>query len=1101
MKIEIYKIKRGVGIAVLAAGLTASAFGQATSGNVTGNVYDPTGATIPNAEMTATNVATGVTSTTHSTSAGQYHFENLPVGEYTITASAPGFAKATLKNLQVQLNVTVTANVTETVGQTATSVEVTESAVTIDTTTAQIQNTFDSKQIADLPVTSTGSGVLNLSLYSAGVASSGSVGSGTGPSVAGQRPRNNNFMVEGIDNNSGSVTGPLVTVPNDAVDQFSVLQNQFSPDFGHSSGGQFNTIVKSGTNQFHGEAYEYNQNRNYDAADNLAAVDGTPLHPRYDNNRFGGNFSGPIIHNKLFFFGDYEYNPVGEAGSAGLLFAPTSAGYSALAAIPGVNQTNLSILQKYLPATSAASDPSATFSGAYPVVNGVTIPVGQLSVATPSYSNNEAGVAAVDYNISDKDSLRGRFVLNRSGSIDTSASLPVFFETVPTNNYLATFSEYHDFSATLINEFRFGYNRNSNTFSSGNFTFPGLDQFPNLQFNDLGVQLGPDPNAPQFGYQNIYQGTDNLTWSKGAHTFKMGFDGIRNISPQAFTQRSRGDYEYNSVASYLTDQVPDYLAQRSQGDPIYWGNRWLWGFYVNDTWKIRPNLTVNLGVRYEYDTVPAAENSQVLNAVASVPGLITFGKPQAQTNNIMPRIGIAYSPGTDGKTSIRAGFGINYDVLFDNLGLLTLPPELSTTVDVTGNPGSGFLANGGIAPTGPSATYSASDARASTSGFVPTVKRPESYQWNFGIEHEFAHNYLFETRYIGTRGLYLDVQDQLNRAPVVNGSNAIPVFFTMPSLATLSGLTNNYGTLATAYANGGDTLASFANAGFTSPITSYQPYGSSTYHGWANQLTRRLSNGLQFVGAYTWSHAIDNSTADVFSTYSTPRRPQDSQNLSADRSSSALDHRNRFTFEMIYDVPYFKHSNWLLKNVVGNWELAPIYTYQTGTLYTVLAGTDANLNGDSAPDRAIVNTAGSQNVGTGTTPYNSLGQVVPAGDPSIVAYVANNSNAGYVATPKGALSNAGRNTGMLLPIDNIDVSVVKRFTFRERFNLQLTAQMFNVLNHSQYTGGFLNDVAPNGATSVAQLEVFQANSSIFNQPSQAFSSNPRSMVLTAKITF
>ena len=178
----------------------------------------------------------------------------------------------------------------------------------------------------------------------------------------------------------------------------------------------------------------------------------------------------------------------------------------------------------------------------------------------------------------------------------------------------------------------------------------------------------------EFGYQNIYQGTRyHLTWT-GAHTIKAGFDGIRNISPQAFTQRSRGDYEYTTVANYLTDQIPDYLAQRSQGNPIYWGNRWLWGFFANDDWKIRPNLTINLGVRYEYDTVPAAENNQILNAVANVPGLITFGKPQPETNNVMPRIGVAYSPGTDGKTSIRAGFGINYDVLFDNLGLLTLPP-------------------------------------------------------------------------------------------------------------------------------------------------------------------------------------------------------------------------------------------------------------------------------------------------------------------------------------------------------------------------------------------------------------------------------------------
>ena len=1099
--LSFFKTRLGLATASLLVAFALPTVSQVTSGNIVGTVLDPTGATIPNAEITVTNNATGVSAASHSTSAGDYRFENLPAGFYTVTAGTVGFAKSTIKDVEVKLNVTVTVPITEAIGTTATSVEVSESSVTIDTTTAQIQNTFETKQVTDLPVTSGGSGVLNLSLYTAGVASSGAVGAGSGPSVAGQRPRNNNFTVEGIDNNSGSVTGPLVAVPNEAVAEFSTLQNQFSPDFGHSSGGQFNIIAKSGTNQFHGAAYEYNENRNYDAADNLSAVDGTPLHPRYDINRFGGNVGGPIIHNKLFFFGDYEYNPIGQAGSAGLLFAPTAAGYSALSAISGVSATNLGILQKYLPAAPTAAAAADTPSG-YPVVNGVTVPIGQVSVATPNFLNHEYGIGSVDYTLSDRDSLRGRFVLNRTGSIDTAASLPVFFQTRPINSYLATLSEYHNFSPTLINEFRFGYNKYASVTPSGNYSFPGLDQFPNLQFTDLGgVQLGPDPNAPQYTHQNTYQATDNLTWNKGAHTFKVGFDGVRNISPQAFTQRSRGDYEYNAVSTYLLDQIPDFIAQRSAGNPVYWGNRWLWGGYVNDSWRIRPNLTVNLGVRYEYDTVPSAENSQSLNAVANAPGLITFGKPKPQTDNIMPRIGIAYSPGTSGKTSIRAGFGINYDVLYDNLGLLTLPPQLSTTQDVTGNTGSNFLALGGLPSNGPAANFTVTQARAKTSGFVPDVQRPESYQWNFGIQHEFAHNYIFETQYIGTRGLHLDVQTQLNRTPVVNASNAIPVYTSMPSAATFASLTSTYGALNKAFNAGGDILPAYAAAGFTGIITAYEPWGDSTYHGWANTLTRRFNNGLQFVGAYTWSHAIDNSTADVFSTYSTPRRPQDSQNLAADRSSSALDHRHRFTLETIYDMPYFKHSNWFVKNLIGNWEFAPIYTYQTGTLYTVQSGTDSNLNGDSGPDRAIFNPAGNPTIGTGTTAYNAAGQVVKAGSAGIVAYVANNPNAGYIATPKGALPTAGRNTGMLAPIDNIDLFAAKRFTFRERLNFELSARFFNILNHAQYTGGWINDIAPNGANGASQHNIFLPNTNIFNNASQAFSSNPRSITLTAKITF
>ena len=221
------------------------------------------------------------------------------------------------------LNKTATANITATVAGTTTTVEVSEQAVTIDTTTAQIQNTFEAKQISDLPETSTGSGVVNLSLLNAGVASGGGIGLGTGPSISGQRPRNNNFTVEGVDNNSKSVTGPLLQIPNDAVDNFTVLQNQFSSEFGHSSGGQFNQTIKSGTNTFHGRLYEYFQNRDLNAQDSqnaLAQVSNgeTPFNPRYDNNRFGGQVGGPIIKNKLFFFTDWEYNPIGQVTSFGL---------------------------------------------------------------------------------------------------------------------------------------------------------------------------------------------------------------------------------------------------------------------------------------------------------------------------------------------------------------------------------------------------------------------------------------------------------------------------------------------------------------------------------------------------------------------------------------------------------------------------------------------------------------------------------------------------------------------------------------------------------------------------------------------------------------
>jgi hypothetical protein len=1099
---------RLLGLIVLALAACLGSFAQSVSGDLAGTIYDASGATIPNATIVAKNDATGVESTTKSTATGEYHLGNLPAGTYTLTATAPGFTKAQLRAVAVELSKTATNNIKLDVGANVETVEVSAAAAAIDTTTASVGTAFTSASMADLPIASGGSGVINLSLLNAGVGSSGAVGLGSGPSVGGQRPRNNNFTIEGIDNNSGSVTGPLVSLPNDAVAEFSVQQNQISPEFGHSSGGQFNSVVKSGGNSLHGTAYEYLQNRNLNAADNLSAVNGDPLHPRYDNNRFGASLGGPIKKNKIFFYGLYEYNPVGNSSSAGQLYAPTAAGWntiSSFSSAPGFNQTSMNQLKQYL--GTAGSAASAASVGGYPVVGpgnaslGNQLPgakpveIGLLGISSPAFTNYESGVASIDMNISDKDSLRGRFILNRTGFIDTAASLPIFYQTVPSNNYLVAITEFHTFSPAITNEFRLGYNRYSNNYSAGDYKWPGLDAFPNVNVFELNAQLGPDGNAPQFGYQNQYQVTNNLSWTKGKHSLKFGFDGWKQISPQAFTQRSRGDYEWSYLSDYLFDYNPDYIAQRSLGNSEYYGDRIFTGLYVNDSWKATPHLTINVGLRYEYQTVPYSETLQTRNAVSNTPGVIEFQKPTAMKTAWMPRVGLAYSPGTSGKTSIRAGFGRSFDVLVDNFGLLTLPPQANTTKDVTNFDLGGFLAQGGIAPSASGDTLTPAELRAGTGGYVPNQTRPQSIQWNIGIQHVFHENYTFESRYLGTRGIHLPVQAQLNRVVTVDGSNALPLYTTAPSQAALNGLTTSLNKITAAYNAGSYLDPAYAAAGFTGIITSYQPWGNSTYHGWANQLTRRFSNGLQFMAAYTFSHSIDDSTAEVFSTYTTPRRPQNIRNLRADRASSALDHRHRLTMQVLYDTPWYNGSkSWLLKNIVGNWEIAPIYTWQTGNWFTVQSGIDSNLNGDSGGDRGYLNPGGNPNIGSGTTALKNS-----AGD--TVAFLINNPAAGYVTTPKGALGTAGRNTERLNPTNNFDATFAKSISFKENAKFQFAARFYNVFNHAQYVGGYLSDVAPIGFTSTAVHNFTIPSTSVFHVPSQVFSSNPRSITLSAKIIF
>jgi len=298
----------------------------------------------------------------------------------------------------------------------------------------------------------------------------------------------------------------------------------------------------------------------------------------------------------------------------------------------------------------------------------------------------------------------------------------------------------------------------------------------------------------------------------------------------------------------------------------------------------------------------------------------------------------------------------------------------------------------------------------------------------------------------------------------------------------------------------GDQVPAYANAGFTAPITSFTPQGYSDYNALTVNLKKRLAKGLQYQAAYTWSHLIDNSTAEVASTFLTPRRAEDFFNLSADKASSALDRRQRFTLSLLYDAPWFKTShNWMLKNLAGNWELAPIYTYESPELFTPQSGVDSNLNGDSAPDRTIINPAGASGTASTVVGLSSTGAVLPNGSPNIVAYLAQNPNARYIQAGLGAFANAGRNTEPSRPIDNIDFSLIKHFTVRERFKVDLAGQAFNLFNHAQFLpGGSINN-----ATSVnnflGNVQAYATVSNpLFNNPTNTFSSNPRVLQITAK---
>src|SRR5215469_14994346 len=1105
-----------VSLAMIAT--ATGAFAQAISGNLVGTVLDSSSAVVTGATVAATKIDTGVTSTTTTNSTGAYHFENLPVGTYKVVVTSKGF-KTAIQQVDVVLNQTGTLNVTLTLGATTETIEVSGVAATIDTTSAQLQSTFDNRYSQDLGITSAGgvgAGVLNLSLLSPGVAQVSSMGIGVGPSVGGQRPYNNNFTVEGVDNNNKAVTGNLISVPNDAVENFTLLTNQFNTEFGHSSGGQFNTTIKSGTNNFHGSPYEYFRNRNLNAVDNAFVLQGFTSNPRFDSNRYGGTFGGPLIKNKLFFFTNFERQGISLTATAGgQVLTPTAAGLSAIATDPNLSATNFGVFKQYAPVAATGTD-CLPYSGA-PAAGACaagTVPIGPVTVAAPAWQNYTNFVQSVDYNISNRDQLRGRYIYNKVDKIDQAANLSTFYTVEPFRFHLFTIGEYHSFSPSILNEFRVGYNRYYNNLPDGNFKYPGLDAFPNLILLDLGgsgLQIGPDSQAPQFTIQNTYQFVDNVSWTRGAHTLKFGGEYRWYISPQSFTQRQRGDYNYNSTKLFLDDISPDNFGERSQGSITYYGNQKAIYLYANDNWKVKSNLTLDLGIRYEYTTISTSEAHQALNTISNTPSIIVggsvnqpllFNKPQAPKTNWAPRVGIAYSPGSSGRTSVRAGFGLAYDVLYDNIGILAVPPQIGATNDVNlTTPTPNFLASGGLAGGGSGIQILPEDvARASTSNWIPpNVKFPYSVNWNLGVQHSFGKDYVAEIRYVGTRGNHLDVQDRINRRALVTPQAFLPTYLQQPSQAQLDALTN---TLASLKAPG-SFIPAFVNAGFASNIVADSPNGWSIYHGLQTSLTRRFTNGLMFEASYTFSRTIDNSTADFFSTSLTPRRPQDFRNWDAEKSVSALSRAHRLTLSAVYDLPFFKSDSWVMKNILGNWSFSPVYTYESPQWATVQSATDSNLNGDSAGDRVILNPGGVRGTGSGVTALTNSGG-------ETVAYLANNPSAQYIVAGAGALATTGRNTLATRPTNDLSLSTYKEINFTERFKLRLGAQFANLFNHPQYIPGSnpgqglgVNDVTSflTGPNSTSYLNYLTPGNSIFNNPKAVFASNARTIALIAKFTF
>jgi hypothetical protein len=1092
----------GFFILVLAA-LILPALGKAQrlDGTLRVTVSDSTGAGIPDAKVTVTNEATGVTTTATASSAGTYVFPDLLVGTYTVGVEKSGFKKTINKGVQVESNQVAEVAATLEVGDVSAVVEVSAGAELVKTESSELGATFSNQVVADLPVNTLGGDVKEFAVFAPGTTTQEGGVLGSGGSIGGTRPRFNGFSIDGVDDNRVDVNGPTQPVIQESVAEFTLLTNQFSAEYGHSAGGQFNIVTKSGTNSWHGAGWGYNRNRDLNAATNQeiaaaaaakSAGQAVPdIKNRFDYNRVGASAGGPILKDKFFIYGAYEFQNEGLGSQGATVLTPTANGMSQLLAL-NPDSAVVAVLKQFPVATAKTGTTNVTFNNTTTAID-----IGQFAGVAPSYFREHDFTINGDVNLG-KHQLRGRVLYDRQRSPQVNPVQPQsqFTGTVQSDARKYIFTDAWTVSSRVINDFRASFSRlnGPDILTPSQFT-----NFPNVEIDAFGSNTGPYSLAPQGYIQNIYQLVDNVSYIRGKHTFKAGIEGRNYITETNSLPRARGEWDYASLNSFINDLVPDggNGALRGAGTGTSADNNPAVYWFVQDDWKLTPRLTLNLGLRYEWSGVPRDEGKQALNSIANDPAVgLIFRKPQSDTNNFGPHIGFAWDPTGRGKWSIRGGGQIAYDVIPLNFAINSLPPELQTeqnptlTCALSGAPawcgtGVGFLQGGGLLQVNVPPTTTAA-ARRATQALIPDMVDPKVITWSLGVQHELFKDTSVEIRYVGTRSLELPVQKRLNSAsafdPNIPGGGIAP----LPTYLSASAVPASVAAPTSTLANFDNFLAAkqfrpLLTEGFAGNLTTNPPLGTGIYHAGSVDFMHRFAKGLYFRTNYTFSKNIDNSTNELFSSFVNPRRAQDGFNFAGERGRSALDLPQKFALTWVYDFPNLRSENRLLRGLAHGWEWSGTYLAQLGQPVTALSDADANSNGDVAGDRTILNPSGVGLTGTvvnavcnagagGTTtivgldPSTGAWQCGSENDANIVGYVVApaavgqdagliNPKARFVQAQLGARANVGRNTVSSPGLNIWNMSLFKTMKFAERASVQFRFQTFDTFNHQNYSIG------------------------------------------------
>jgi hypothetical protein len=1135
---------------LLATAVPASA--QSLTGTLRGEVLDQQGKVVPDATVTATNQTTNASVTTKTSSSGTYTFASLLIGTYTVKVDASGFASYVRTGITVSSSQVTEVSATLDLASTSATVVVEAGANVVQAESSQLSGTFEAAAISQIPIQTGAFGtVLNLAIFLPNTTTQLGGTSGTGGSVGGLRGRQNSFAIDGTDNNDPTVTTATQQVIPDAVQELVVNENVYSAEYGRGAGGQFNVITKTGTDQLHFGAWLYNLNRAYDAADNqekaAIATGGATDKRRYDFNRVGGEVGGPVLKHKLFAYGAYELNNLGQQATAPTALAPTAAGLQMLNSL-AVDQQVKDILAQF-PIASAQSQiipVTAQYSSANP--NGVVtqIPVGAVQSVAPSYTNQQDYIINGDLDLK-QQTLHARYLKSRTRQPSFGASFPQaqFGSSSAADSRRVILNHVWTASPRLVNDFRSTFVRYTQF-----FPLTGVAQnYPTLTIDDLqAITIGPNGNLPQHRVFDEYSLGDTVSFTMGRHTLKWGGQYYWYISPSVFLQNERGQDGYSSIASMpagstlngvsvagksfnsVSELVNDLVPSKANftlqgiGNGFFSGNAKNFNLFAQDDIKVNRRLTLNLGIRYDFFGNPAGAQANALNAVASLPGSpLVFRVPKQDWNNVGPRLGFALDPTGSGRWAIRGGAGVAFDVIpwnfYTNANPVELQVILTPTAACQGTFGappswctsrSSFLANGGMKNITfvPPSTQAA--ARAQTAQIMADAVAPKVFSWSLGLQRELMKNTSLEVRYLGTRALELPVQLQLNSiTPFELGAQALPTFIKVSDIpATLPATAP---TLAQFQAL---QTRRFAAQGFTGgAITIESPVGASTYHGGAVELLHRFSHGLLFRANYTYAKAMDNSTNDLNSSAVNPRRPENPFNLAGEWSRSALDVTHKVALTWLYDLPKTNFDNRILRGISNGWQWSGSYLFQSGQPVTIQSGTDSNGNLDAAGDRAILNAAGIEGIGstvvavcrnptTGGTFVFSAATPCGAGTAAAkntVGYVAVNSNARYIQAGVGTLSNLGRNT-FNSPYFNVwNMSILKSNHLTERFNLQLRVDAFDVFNHRQFTFGQVSVIGTN-TNALSQGYANLTSGGAFLNPF-LFNGGSRTVQLGIKLTY